>query len=173
VNPTDGAGTPPPGSGDDELLAGLESLGRDTAPPPDLAERARRAFELRRLDAELAILTSDSARDAAPVDTGQELLAVRRSLPAARQVAFESSDGRLSLELTLTATGSRHQLEGHVLPVGPVEVAVDHESVPVPGPVTSDAWGGFVVEDVTPGLVRVICRRPGERPVTSGWLWLP
>jgi hypothetical protein len=173
VSPTVGGGTPPPVPGDRELLAMLRSLSRDTAPPPDLAERARRAFDLRRLDAELAILTSDSASDAEPVDVGPELLAVRRALPAARQVAFETSDGRLSFELTLTATGSRHQIEGHVLPVGPVHVEVDHESVPVQGPVTSDAWGGFVVEDVAPGLVRVICRQPGDRPVASEWLRLP
>ena len=151
---------------DAELLARLGSLMQDTAPPPEAAERARQGFALRWLDAEVAALVSDS----------EEELTVRQSSPA-RRLVFESADGALSLELTVTTSGSRHQLEGHVLPAGPVRVEVEHasssEPAPAPSRVTADPSGGFLLDDVPEGSVRLTCRRDDERPVRTEWLLLP
>jgi hypothetical protein len=165
------SGTTPPGPDDGELLARLGSLRERTAPPPDVAERARQAFAFRSLDAEVAALVFDSE---AAVGSGSEpLLAVRRSSSRGeRRLVFESADERLYLELTVTSSAGRRRLEGQVLPTGSVAVELRRGSAPGPVPVDADPLGGFVVEGLEPGPIRVICRRPDELPVSSEWLLL-
>jgi hypothetical protein len=169
---TNGSDTPSgePDPADRDLLERLASLQADTAPPPELTAWAQQSFMIRRLEAELAALVFDSDDDAFAVNPERELVSVRRSSPTGeRRLMFESADDGLALELTLTTTGGRHRLEGHVLPTGELTVELWQGATPAPAPVNADPLGGFVVADVQPGPVRITCRRPGAGPVTSEW----
>jgi hypothetical protein len=177
VTTTGSGSTPPePDPADDELLRRLAALRADTAPPPDLTAWVRRSFELRSLESELAALVFDSHDDAVEDDifgpsADRELATVRRAAPSdERRLMFESGDERLALELTVTtAPGGRRRLEGHILPTGAVTVELRHASAPAAVPVEADPLGGFVVEQMEPGPIRVTCRRAGEKPVSSEW----
>jgi hypothetical protein len=160
---------PEPDSDHRELLNELASLRANTAPPPALTELARQAFQFRSLDAEVAALVDGPDGPAGP-QAGA--LSVRRAAPSDRRLVFEPFDGRLSMELTVTASAGRFRLEGHVLPSGAMTVELRRGSSPAPVPVDADPWGGFVVEGLEPGPIRVTCRRSGERPVTSEWFLL-
>jgi hypothetical protein len=173
VSTTDSDTAPEPDLGDQELLQELATLRADTAPPPSVAALARQAFALRLLDAELAVLVFDSDDDIVASGTDRELLAVRRAAPGnERRLVFESAGERLALELTLTKSGQRHRLEGHVLPTGAVTIEIRSGAAGTATPVDADLLGGFVVEGLEPGPIRVTCRREGEGPVSSEWLML-
>jgi hypothetical protein len=164
---------PEPRPGDRALLDRLAGLRRETEPPPELTARILQAFELRQLDIEIAALVFDSD-DTAESAMGRELMAVRRSSSAndARRLVFETAAERLALELTVTTVRGRLRLEGQVLPIGGVSVEVRNASALTPVFIESDPLGGFVVEEVEPGPIRVVCRRDGEDPVASEWLLL-
>jgi hypothetical protein len=163
--------TTPDTPDENDLLQELASLRANTAPPADLTRRARQAFELRSIDAEVAALVSESDDDN-ETRAGVPALAVRRAGGDDRRLVFEPADGRLSMELTVTITAGQYRLEGHVLPSGALTVDVRRESAPTPVPVDVDPWGGFVVTAVEPGPIQVTCRREGERPVSSEWFLL-
>lgn len=164
--------TPESDPDDQELLQELAALRVNTAPPSAVTALARQAFALRLLDTELAVLVFDSDDDVVS-GPDRELLAVRRASPSSqRRLVFESPGERLALELTLTSSGRRHRLEGHVLPTGPVTIEVWSGSAAAPMPVNADPLGGFVIDSLEPGPIRVTCWREGEGPISSEWLLL-
>lgn len=155
-----------PQDGDDAELDGLMLRLRDIAdrfdaPPPIVTDLARAAFETRDLDAELAVLTADSA-----VDT---LALVRSAVIAPRMVSFETASVGVELEIS--------DADGHVevrgLITGPdssetarVEIHVGAVRRPVP----VDAAGWFQVRDLPVGALRVRIAGLTGGAVTTPWI---
>jgi hypothetical protein len=140
---------------DDELLVRLRRIADEVDGVPDLVTaNAQAAFELRRLDDELAELVRDSELADA---------AVRGTRP--RLLTLEADD--LTLELQLDETAGRVSLSG--LAVGPVQ-QVEVQTTSTERVVPVDEHGWFRVEDLTAAPLRVRVTTPSGRTVSSGWL---
>jgi hypothetical protein len=160
----DGDGIDEPDGEEAALLERLRALVESVDPvPPRVQEAARAAYTWRTIDAELMELARDSA-----LDRSEEPAQVR-SAGGARLLGFDA--GALSIELEVT-TGPRLRLQlvGQLVPSGPAEIAVEHREGTAR--TESDAFGRFLVEDVSPGPVRLRCRLLGEdggREITTEW----
>src|ERR1700730_558499 len=116
----------------EQLLGELREMGRAAAPvPPPVLFAAKGSLAWRRVDADLAELTSDSLLD--------DALAGLRSGDVARLVTFEAED--VSVEMEITVTGDSRQLIGQLVPpqAASVEVRSEHGTVDV----DADALGRF------------------------------
>ncbi len=124
------------------LVERLRAAARAAGPTPDaVVERARAAWALRGVDAELAELVSDSLERAG---------AVRGPDERVRLLSFEA--GGVLIDLQLERSGSVLAVRGVVSgAAGPVEV----ETPDGRHPATPDDGGWFVVEGVRAGPVRV------------------
>lgn len=147
--------------GDQQWLLHMGSVaGAIDPPPPLLLELGRAAFSLRRVDAELIELVDDSA---------DELVGVRGATSQERLLSFE---GRaVSLDLQVTVEAGHVRLIGQVVPV-PAGGAVVHVESP-DRPVAStdvDTVGGFAIDEVPEGLLRLRIERGGEVAVTTAWI---
>jgi hypothetical protein len=124
----------------DELRAALQGAGR---PTPAMEAAGRAAFSWGSVDAELAALTYDSARDAGA--------GVRGPTAPPRTLVFQGAE--VSVELELTDTG----LTGQLIPP-------DHGDVALWSPdgqlasVHADELGCFELEVSSGGLMRLRCR---------------
>lgn len=163
-NPTDTTGgtADQPGDPDDHLVADLRRLAsrRDGVPAEVLAS-AKGTFTWRTIDADLAQLTFDSA-----VETPE--LAGVRGAATARLLTFEAST--LSVEIEVSASGSRRRIVGQLVPghVAVVEVLHDGGSEEV----ETDDIGRFAVDGIFPGPVRIDVRaadQPGPS-VSTAWV---
>ncbi len=172
--PADEGGKPVPAGGgpggpggpgdldDDQLLEALgEVLRTSQAPPAWFVDLAKGSYALRALDAELAMLTSDSGLATARSAT--------RSATAPRLVVFDTED--LSVEIQIepgTRVGS-WRLIGQLSPAAPARVQVRRQGAE---PVWADAddLGRFAVDDLASGPVSLICVRDGMRPTVTEWI---
>jgi hypothetical protein len=131
---------------DDRLLAALgEALRADTRVPRSFLDTAKATFAWHNIDAELAALTYDSARqDREP--------ALTRAEPAALR-AFTFVSRHLTIELHL----SDGALRGQVIPpqAGEVELRTDRGTVTA---VPIDEVGYFALSAVPPGPCRLHIR---------------
>jgi hypothetical protein len=145
---------------DDILMARLrELLGATEAPPPEFVDLAKRMFELRTIDAELAALIADSDVEAGAV-------AVRGGAES-RLLTFESAD--LAVEIEVSGTGRTRRVLGQLVPPGPGTIEARQPSAAGVRTVEVDERGRFVLDDVRPEPLSLTCRRPGERPVRTEW----
>lgn len=143
---------------DDDMVDLLRRIAHEVDSPPDLVrEGALAALSLRRLDAELAQLVSDSA-----VDAG---IAFRAGDEPVRLLSFETAE--VSIELQVQEVDGRMAVRGLVAGVaGEVRVETPQGSRTVP----VDANGWFQVDDLPPGAFRLQARARDGTAVTTSWV---
>ena len=148
---------------DATLLAHLrQALREHETPPPWVVELSKACFTLRRLDAELATLVSDSLDEA----TGPRVRAVR----AARMVSFASGD--LTMEVGLAPGSEGWRLIGQLDPPCPARIELRRPAGSPDAVVDADRLGRFALDVTEPGPVSLLCRRPGLPAVVTTWLQL-
>ena len=143
---------------DDQLLSALKVALDGDDVPLRFVETAKATFTWRDIDAELAALTYDSARD--------ELAgaATRAEPSAARYLTFDATDLAIELEIVGDA------LHGQVVPpqAGEVEVRLaDGTSTTAP---VNDV--GYFTVPPPEGTFRVHCRTADGTVVQTGWITL-
>lgn len=138
------------------LFARLAQIADEIDPVPRLAyELGHAAFELRRLDSELAELIRDSAVD-------RESLAGVRGELNVRLLSFEAAD--LDIDLQVVPQAGRRSVLGQV-----VGTVTDVRMETAEGIVTAavDPHGRFQVDDVAAGRMRLHVAADGGVYVTS------
>jgi hypothetical protein len=146
---------------DGELFTALKDAVRAASDIPyNFIEMGKAAFTWRNVDAELAELTYDSARDDidAPVTT--------RAEPAPlRALTFASPELTIELEVTDEA------LLGQLVPPQTGEIQIRASSGP--GTIASiDEIGCFTVRPIPPGSFQLHCRTTEGPTVLTGWITL-
>lgn len=147
---------------DDPELLEIENRLRQIAdvldePPSIVAELARAAFETRDLDAELAVLTADSAFD--------DLELVRSVQAEPRMVSFETDS--ITVELQIDQVGEQLTVRGLV--VGAVgEVVLDSGDQRTSAQLDDRGW--FLVEGVPAGALRLRLHGVDGGNVTTEWI---
>jgi hypothetical protein len=138
----------------DELAAAMRA---EREVPARFVAAGKAAFAWRTVDAELAELTSDSARgDAALAGTRDDHAAVRT-------VTFAAGEVTIDIELTPDA------LLGQVVPAqrGELEVSVRDGSTQT---AAVDDVGWFSVRPRPAGTFRLTFRAPGKQAVVTEWI---
>jgi hypothetical protein len=141
---------------DDDQLFGMmgEAVRTARAVPPEFIAIGKAVFVPPDLDAELARLVYDSARE--PALTRTETAALRALTFTARS---------LTIELEVTETG----LIGQVVP--PAELSVEvHTHDDPPRTVRSDEYGCFTVPQLPAGPLRLRCRDDRGLDVVTVWV---
>jgi len=156
---------------DEQLLAELSALFRRAEPVPEsVVETAKAGFVMHSLDADLALLTWDSA-----VDPSAAAMRAGESPTEPHALTFECGDIAVEVEVTAPARGWR--LMGQLTPTQIVRLELHHAphagagqagEVSV-GTVEVDDLGRFTVTDLTPGLVRLVLHRPDASSVATEW----
>jgi hypothetical protein len=142
-----------PWDDDDRLLADLRAaLQQAGAPTPGMTAAGAAAYSWRTLDAELAVLSEESA--------ATESALVRGAPREPRTLEFRGA--RLSVELERTGTGLLGQLvpptSGQVTLLGPGGEL---------GRASADELGCFTLDHTSGGPVRVRCQTPSGALVTE------
>ena len=146
-------------SDDDKLLASLgDALREADAVPRGVVEAGKAAFAWRDIDAELATLAHDSARE-----ESRGLAATRSELAPLRYLTFTSM--KLTLELEITSGA----LLGQVVPPGPGEVEVLMTADPVVT-TTINEVGYFAIHPIPSGPFRLLCHFPPGADLLTGWI---
>ena len=142
---------------DDELLALLgQALAAADPPPAHVLDGARAAYTWRTIDAELAELVFDSARELTGV----------RSEDVNRQVTFEAPG--IEIEVMVIDDETR-RLVGQLIP--PTESKIELVSDDSVSSMTTDHLGRFSFDDVAPGPVRLVVKGEDDRPlVQTEWV---
>jgi hypothetical protein len=159
------SGTPPPPD-DEPLIAELRHVIGQVDPIPEPVRiAARAAIEWRTLDAELAALVHDSARD-------EELLAVRGPASGLRALTFEAPELTIELEAEATDETGSLCLVGQLVPPQAADVTIRHGGELTA--VRADERGRFVARGVAPGPLSLRCRLDAasgaSRLVETAWL---
>ena len=145
---------------DDTLLAALKgalSVRQDI--PPEFISAARNAYTWLTIDAELAQVAYDSARDL-PAMAG-----LRSDATSGRVLTFTSA--RLSVELEVADDA----VLGQLIPAGPGTVEIQPPA-DVALTVTVDALGCFRVSPVPATLIKLSCRTTAGADLQTGWFTL-
>jgi hypothetical protein len=152
--------------GDDELFDRLAATLRGAEEPPDeVVDLARASFGLRRLDAELAELVSDSALDATPAG-------VRDDGHGPRLLTFEAGDAEIEVQVS-AADDAVWQVLGQVVPPAPAAVRIEPADPALAAAESvADELGRFSARLTGGGPWRLICRRAGLPLVVSPWILL-
>ena len=142
---------------DDELVGMIaQALASDDPVPERVLEGARAAFTWRTIDAELAELVFDSARELTGV----------RSEDTDRQVTFRAPG--VEIEVMVVENGAR-RLIGQLVP--PSEATVELVGADSVYSATTDRLGRFVFDELAPGPVRlVVLGADGARVVQTEWV---
>ncbi len=145
------------------LMARLRAAVRESdAPPPALLAAARAAFSWRTLDAELAPLADEPARD--------DTLVGVRGVPGVRRLAFRA--GGLAVDLEVSVAGVSMSMLGQLTPAGPAAVVlrlVDGSARDV----AVDDLGRFAIDDIPAGQVSLRVVSPAaDRPLHTDWVML-
>lgn len=156
--------TPPPDTmgddtsdRDDELLALLgQALAAGDPPPAHVLDGAKAAYTWRTIDAELAELVFDSARELTGV----------RSEDVKRQVTFEAPG--IEIEVMVVDEVTR-RLVGQLIP--PQESKIELVSDNDVSSMVTDHLGRFAFDDVALGPVRLVVKGDDDRPlVQTEWV---
>jgi hypothetical protein len=143
-------------SDDDLATLVAQALAAGDPVPEHVLEGARAAFTWRTIDAELAEMVFDSAR---------ELTGVRSEVTD-RQVTFRAPG--VEIEVMVVENGSR-RLIGQLVP--PSEATVELVGADAVYSTTSDRLGRFVFDELAPGPVRlVVLGADGARQVQTEWV---
>ena len=148
---------------DAELLERLGAVAMVADPvPASVRDLGRASFGLRRLDAELAELVSDS----------DEMLAgVRSAASDVRLLTFETDD--VVIEAQVSIEGGKRSVLGQVLEVGVAAGTVHIESAyDTRQDATLDDLGSFRFDDMAAGTVRLVVTMPTGKSVATRWFRL-
>lgn len=147
---------------DDQLIAALGELLRASQPPPSwTVELAKASYGLRAVDAELALLTSDS--DLAPAQSAL------RSGEAPRLTVFDGQDLSVEIEIEPGARAGSWRVVGQLTPTAPARIQVRQPSAE-PFWVEADDLGRFAVDQLRKGPLSLICTRAGRPPAVTEWI---
>lgn len=147
---------------DEALLTHLGAIAKDVDPPPPMVyELGRSAFEMRLLDAELALLVDDTAHSVA---------GVRSTATQARLLYFEASG--ITIEVQLSMAGQALSLVGQVVPAPAAPGGRVRVQTPAGTLATTalDDAGGFRVDNVPVSLLRLVVHPVGGTAVTTTWI---
>ncbi len=148
---------------DERLLRELRQAASRLDPAPGAVVAAAQAsFTWRTIDAELAELTFDSAVD----DT-----TTVRGGAGPRLLAFEAPG--VSVEVEVSAVGSRRRLVGQLAPPQSARIELRHPEGTLT--VESDRLGRFAVDDAAAGPASLRCHllgTPASSPVVTDWISL-
>jgi hypothetical protein len=137
----------------------LEILGRalehSDPVPISVTEAGKSALTWLTIDAELAELVFDSARD--------ELVGVRSETLAERQLTFQSP----TVEIEIMLVGDTRHLVGQLVPAQDAEVTLITELASTD--VTTDNLGRFDFNGVEHGRIRLQVRTVGGPSITTQW----
>jgi hypothetical protein len=137
----------------------LEILGRalelSDPVPISVTEAGKSALTWLTIDAELAELVFDSARD--------ELVGVRSETLAERQLTFQSP----TVEIEIMLVGDTRHLVGQLVPAQDAEVTLITELASTD--VTTDILGRFDFMGVELGRIRLLVRTVGGPSITTQW----
>jgi hypothetical protein len=146
---------------DEHLLAALGEVLRTSEPPPSWSvDLAKGSYDLLAIDAELAVLTSDS------------WLATRsaiRSAAAPRLAVFDAGDLSVEILIEPAARAGSWRLIGQLTPPAPARVGVRTPRAE-PAWTGADDLGRFAVDDIPAGPLSLICTRDGMRPAVTQWI---
>jgi hypothetical protein len=147
---------------DEGLLAALrEMLGRYESPPDWSVELAKGSYDLRTIDAELAVLTSDSG-----LATAQSAL---RSSTATRLAVFDAADLSVEIEIEPGARADGWRLIGQLTPAAPARIQVLRQQAE-PVWVEADDRGRFTVDHIPGGPLSLVCIRDGMPAAVTEWI---
>lgn len=148
---------------DDEGLLGAlrEMLGHGEQPPDWSVDLAKSSYDLRAVDAELAVLTSDSG-----LATGQSAV---RSGSASRLAVFDAADFSVEIEIEPGRRAGSWRLIGQLMPAMPARIQVRQERAE-PRWVDADDRGRFTADHLETGLLSLLCARDGLRAAVTQWI---
>jgi hypothetical protein len=147
---------------DEGLLAALrEMLGRQESPPNWSVDLAKSSYDLRTVDAELAVLTSDSG-----LATAQSAV---RSGTAPRLAVFDAADLSVEIEIEPGARADWWRLIGQLIPATTARIQVRQQRVE-PVWVDADDMGRFTVDQILGGLLSLMCIRDGMPAAVTEWI---
>lgn len=147
---------------DEGLLAALRQMFDQYESPPSWSvELAKSSYDLRALDAELAVLTSDSG-----LATAQSVV---RSRTAPRLAVFDAGDLSVQIEIEPGARAGWWRLIGQLIPAGPARIQVRQQGAE-PVWVDADDLGRFAVDHLPGGPLSLICTRDGMRATVTEWI---
>lgn len=147
---------------DEQLLAAVVEVLRTSQPPPAWsAELAKASFDLRAVDAELAVITEDSG-----LASAQSAL---RSAVAPRLTVFETPDLSVEIQIEPGARTGSWRLIGQLTPAAPARVQV-RQPGGQPFWVDADELGRFAVDQLRDGPLSLMCTRPGLRYAVTQWI---
>jgi hypothetical protein len=150
------------GLDDEGLLAALrQMLDRYEAPPNWSVDLAKSSYDLRTIDAELAVLTSDSG-----LATAQSVV---RSGTAPRLAVFDAADLSVEVEIEPGARAGWWRLIGQLIPATPARIQVRQRRAE-PVWVDADDLGRFTVDRLPDGPLSLICIREGMRAAVTEWI---
>jgi len=147
---------------DEHLLAALGEVLRTSEPPPSWSmDLAKGSYDLLAIDAELAVLTSDSWLAATQ--------SAIRSAAAPRLTVFDTGDLSVEILIEPAARAGSWRLIGQLTPPAPARIGVRRQRAE---PVWTDAdgLGRFAVDDIPGGPLSLICAREGVRPAVTQWI---
>jgi hypothetical protein len=145
---------------DEQLFEALrDAIRARQAVPPGFVEAGKNAYAWHNIDAELAQLTHDSARDE------DRSASVRSETASIRALIFTSS--HLSIELGVT----EDLLLGQLMPPGEGTIqVVTQKGATAAAPV--DEIGCFSIEPIPSSPFRMRCRTARGTDVVTGWIAL-
>lgn len=147
---------------DEGLLAALRQMFDQYESLPSWSvELAKSSYDLRALDAELAVLTSDSG-----LATAQSVV---RSRTAPRLAVFDAGDLSMQIEIEPGARAGWWRLIGQLIPAGPARIQVRQQGAE-PVWVDADDLGRFAVDHLPGGPLSLICIRDGMRATVTEWI---
>jgi hypothetical protein len=154
---------PNPALDDDSLMNDLaDMLEQENTPPPMVMELARQSFGLRAIDAELASLIADS-------EVAGTAAAVRRGFQTDRPRLLTFRCAGLVVELEISGTARDRRILGELTPHGSATIEVRQPDSRSPRLVDADDDGRFVIDDLLPAPLSLICHRLGHTSVTTEW----
>lgn len=153
------------GLDDEGLLAAVrEMLSRSEAAPDWSTELAKGSYDLRAVDAELAVLSSDSlSSDAAPGRSGT------RSGATARMAVFDTADLSVEIEIEPGERAGSWRLIGQLNPAAPARIKIRQQQAE-PFWVEADRLGRFAVGRLQGGPLSLICLRSGLPAAVTEWI---
>jgi hypothetical protein len=149
---------------DEELLAALtEAVHAAPAVPRDFVEAGKAAYDWRAIDAELAMLTYDSATGLIVVQADTALAGIRADPAVLRALTFASA--RLVIELQIGSDG----LLGQVAPPAPGQLQVQFaDGAMTQAEVDEVGWFEIRPAPATPFRLRIATGSGSD--VLTGWV---